>query len=249
MVAWTRALPLLLILLVLVPAAQADISGPLVATVTGPSGLGPAQNAYYNLTLSGVPSGLVNYTVTYYITAANLSGAAPLQTSPGKLTGNQTSYRLNVTSPATEEALTLSVAVVAEPASGGSENTTTTFAITVTRPVVLTASFHNDGATAAVNVTVRWYVDGAYVGTSLIRQIAANGDATATFNYIPTSLSAGEHTVTATATIGSHTQTATSTIFYNQVQPVSTGWAVLLGIAVFLPVLIAVVALRRRGQT
>ncbi len=225
------------------------MTGPLVATVTGPSGLGPAQSAYYNLTLAGGPGGLVNYTVTYYITAANLSGAAPLQTSPGKLTGNRTSYRLNVTTPGNEETLTLNVVVDAAPSSGPSENTTTTFAITVTKPIVLTASFHNDGSTAAVNVTVRWSIDGAFVGTSLIKQIAANTDATATFNYIPTGLSAGEHTVTATAVIGSHTQTATSTIFYNQVQPVSTGWAVLLGIAVFLPVLIAVAAIRRRGRT
>ena len=40
----------------------------------------------------------------------------------------------------------------------------------------------------------------------------------------------------------------TSTIFYNQVEPTAPGWAFLLGIGIFIPVFLGVVALRRRGE-
>lgn len=251
-----RLFPLLLVLAVLLPGALGDVSGPLVASITGPPGLSPAQSAYYNLTISGGPTGKVNYTISYYITGANTSGAAPLIGTPGKTGGNRTGYQLNITTPAVEETLTLVVTVEAFIVGGGSvENTTTSFAITVTKPIVLSATFHNTSSTAAVNVTVRWYVDNGLVGTSLVKQIAANGDATVTFNYLPASLSAGEHTVTAMADLDhngvidpSRGEVVTSTIFYNQAQPPSMGWVILLGIAVFLPVFIGVVALRRRGQ-
>ncbi len=251
-----RALPLLLILAVLLPGALGDVTGPLVATVTGPNALTPAQAAYYNVTITGGPGSGVNYTVSYYVTGTNTTGASPLISSPGKAQGNRTRYQLNLTSPSTEQTVTLVVTVEAFSSKAGIvENTTTSFAITITQPIVLTATFHNGGTTAAVNVTVRWYVDSVLVGTSEIKQIAANGDATTTFNYLPTGLSAGEHTVTAMADLDhngvidpARGEVATSSLFYNQAQPPAVGWAILLGIGIFLPVFIGVVALRRRGQ-
>lgn len=251
-----RALPLLLVLAVLLPGALAQVGGPLVATVTGPAALAPAQKAYYNLTITSGPTGKVNYSISYYLTGANTTGAAPLVGTPGKVAGNQTAYRLNVTSPAVEETLTLLVTVEAFiPGGAILENTTTSFAITVTRPIALTATFHNASSTAALNITVRWSIDNVFVGTSRIGQIAANGDATSTFSYLPLGLSSGEHTVTAMADLDhdgtidpARGEVVTSTLFYNGVQPPSTGWVILLGMGVFLPVFIGVVALRRRGQ-
>lgn len=251
----TRALPVVLLLALALPAAFAQVTGPLVATVTGPAGVAPAQTAYYNVTVSGGPTGNVSYTVTYYVRGDNTTGAAPLLGTPGSTSGNGTTFQLNVTTPAVEETLTLVVTVGASVSGAPVENTTTSFAITVTQPIILSATFHNSSSTAAVNVTVRWYVDNVFVGTSLIQRIAANGDATTTFSWLPTSLSAGEHTVTAAADIDhngvidpARGEVSTSTIFYNQAQPLSTGWVILLGMGVFIPVFIGVVAIRRRGQ-
>ena len=142
------------------------------------------------------------------------------------------------------------------PAAGGTPaNTTVTYAIAVLQPVVLSATFHNSGTTAALNVTVSWYVDKALVGTSTIAQIAANSDATVTFDYLPAGLSAGPHTVMVTADLDhdgvinqARGEVATSTLFYNQAVPPAPGWIILVGLAVFLPVLLGMVALRRRGQ-
>ena len=250
-----RALPLVLLVAVALPAALAQVSGPLVATVTGPEGIAPAQTAYYNVTVTGGPTNNVSYTVTYYVTGANTSGASPLKGTPGSVSGNETMFQINVTSPNIEEVLTLEVTVEVSQNGAPVENTTASYAITVTQPIVLTATFHNSSSTAAVNVTVRWYVDGAFVGTSRLAQVAANADATATYNYLPGSLSAGEHTVTAMADLdhdgvinAARGEVVTSTLFYNQAQPLGTGWVVILGMGVFLPVFIGVVALRRRGQ-
>ena len=40
-----------------------------------------------------------------------------------------------------------------------------------------------------------------------------------------------------------------SSLFYRGSAPLSTGWTVLIGIAVFVPVLIVTIGLRRRQQT
>lgn len=237
------------------PGAFGYSGVPLIASVTGPAGLAPAQSAYYNLTISGGPGGNVSYAVSWYVTGANTSGASPLVTSPSSTSGNDTVYQLNVTSPGVAEDLRLVVTVSATPEGGGLVNTTVTYAIIVVQPVVLSATFHNGSPTAALNVTVDWYVDKAHVGTSSIAQIAANGDATVTFDYLPVGLSAGEHTVTVTADLDhdgvinpSRGEVATSTLFYNQATPPAPGWIILLAIGVFLPVFLGVVAYRRRGQ-
>lgn len=250
-----RGLALLLLVVALVPAALAQTNGPLIATVTGPPALAPSQTAIYNVSLAGGPTGRVNYTVLYYVTASNTTGASPLKTSPGRASGNKTQYALNVTAPSGEGDLTLTVTVTATEAGGVAENTTTTHAITVMKAIVLTATFHNVGTTIALNITVRWYVDNNLVGTSTIKQIAANGDATVTFNYLPVGLSPGQHTVSATADLDhdgvidpARGEVSTSTIFYNQQAPLSTGWALLIGIGVFIPVFLVVVAVRRRGE-
>lgn len=249
------ALPLLVVFALLVPGALAQANGPLIATIAGAPGVAPAQGADYNVTMTGGPTGVVNYSLSYYITGANVSGGSPQSTNPGHVAGNETTFQVNITAPSVEGEITLVVTVVATEYGGTSENTTSSFAITVIKPVVLTATFHNSGTTTAVNVTVRWYVDGALVGTSLIKQIAANADATVTYNYLPVGLSAGQHTVTVTADLdhdgivnAARGEVSTSTLFYNQVTPPATGWIVLLGIGIFIPVFLGVVAIRRRGQ-
>ncbi len=242
-------------ILALVSAAGVNAANPLVASVDGPTALAPGQIGYYNVTVSGGPTANVTYTVLYYITGTNTTGGSPLQASPRTATGNQTRLMINVTAPSLEQTINLVASVSAKPAEGLAENATATYAITVIKSVVLTATFHNSATTAAVNVTVLWYVDDSLVGTTRIAQIAASGDATVTFNYLPLGLAPGQHTVRVEADLDhdgvidpSRGEVVTSTLFYKEVTPLSTGWTILIGIGVFVPVFLGVVALRRRGQ-
>ncbi len=254
-----RLLPALLLVLVaaaLLPGAFAQSNGPLIASIAGSQALAPAQNAFYNVTVQGGPVGTnVNYTVLWWITGANTTGANPLAASPGRTVSNKTTIEINITAPGIEEDITLTVSVDAVEGVSPGVNTTASFPITIMKPLILSATFHNAGTTAALNVTVRWYVDNNLAGTSLIKQIAANGDATVTYNYLPIGLAQGQHTVTATADLDhdgvinpARGEVATSTIFYNQSAPLATGWVLLLGIGVFIPVFLVVVAVRRRGE-
>ena len=236
------------------PPAAAP-AGPLYFDLAGPSAVAPGATAAFNVTASGGPSGNVTYTVTYYIEGTNTSGGSPLSSSPGRTSGNRTTLEINMTAPSQEQTVTLVVTLDATAEGGAAQNVTRNFSITVVKPIVLTATFHNGGTTTAVNITVRWYVDNVLVGTSFIKQIAANGDATATFNYLPVGLAAGQHTVQAQADLDhdnvidpSKGEVVTSTIFYNQTSEPAVGWTVLLGVGVFIPVFLGVVALRRRGQ-
>ncbi len=250
------ALVVLAVVAGLVPAsASAAFQGPLLASIDGPGALAPSQTAAYNISIVGGPTENVTYTVEYYVTGANTTGANPLQSSPGSKSGNKTTVQVNITAPTVEETITLSVTVTATPKTGARENTTVTKDISVVRAIVLSATFHNAGSTAALNVTVTWYVDDNLVGTSLLKSIGPNADATVTFTYLPAGLAPGEHTVKVTADLDhdgvinpARGEVGTSTIFYNQVSQPATGWVLLLGIGVFIPVFLGVVAFRRRGQ-
>ena len=253
-----RFLPILFtltLLAVLLAGTASAAGGPLLVSVNGPTALAPAQITKYNVTAEGGPTGNVSYAVVYYISGTNTTGGSPVSSSPGRTSGNRTTFQINITAPTLEQSLTLVVTLEATPKGGVAENVTTSYEITVIKPIVLTATFHNGATTSATNVTVRWYVDGALVGTTVIRQIAANADATASFDYLPVGLAAGQHSVRVEADLDrdgiidpSRGEVVTSTVFYSQVQAPATGWTVLVGIGIFIPVFLAVVALRRRGQ-
>lgn len=234
------------------PAAAQAISG----AITGPTALAPGQVAAYNLTLTGEPEGAdVNYTVTYWITGTNVMGGAPLQSAPGRASGNRTAYAFNITAPPQDQAITLVVSVGAR-FTTGFENTTVEYAITVVTPIVLSATFHNASSTAAVNVTVRFYVDNLLVGATKIKRVDPNADVTVTFNYLPVGLGPGPHTVRVEADLdnngvidASKGEVVVSDLFYRETPGLSPGWTFLIGVAAFIPVFLGVVALRRRGQT
>ncbi len=239
----------------ILPAAVLAAGEPLQAQVTGPTALAPSATAVYNVTITGGPTENVTYTLSYFITGTNTTGGNPIKTSPGTRSGNGTTYQVNVTAPTAEQTLTLTVQVVASPKGAAAVNVTTTVPITVIKGIVLSATFHNGGTTAALNVTVRWSVDGTLVGTSLLKQIGANADATVTYTYLPVGLSPGQHTVTVSADLDhdgviepGRGEVVTTTIFYSQVTSPAPGWAILLGIGVFIPVFLGVVAWRRRGE-
>lgn len=239
--------------LLLLPLGAAQ--GPILASLSGPSALAPGQVAAYNLTIGGGPVGRVNYTIHWYITGPAAAGALPSSSSPSTLTGNRTTFRLNVTAPAKEQTIQV-VAKVSTLVGGTYENASVEKAVVVITAITLSGTFRNLAPTAALNVTVRFYVDDVLAGTKTIARIEANGQATATFPYLPIGLQPGTHQVRIEADLDgngvidpSRGETVVSDLFYKGTPPLSTGWTVLIGIAVFFPVLLATVAIRRRRRT
>jgi CARDB len=253
----TRSLLAAFAVLAAVVLSFAPVSalGPLYGTLSGPDALAPAQVSAYNLTIAGGPTGAVTYTVRWYITGPTPAGGLPTSASPTTLTGNRTTFRLNVTAPQAEQTITLTVKISASVGSTV-ENTSVQKSVVVITPVILSATFTNTGSTAAVNVTVRFYVDGALVGTETISRLNPGGSITETFRYLPANLQPGTHQVRVEADLDGNGvidpargEVVVSSLFYRGTPSLSTGWTVLIGIAVFLPVLIVTVGLRRRQRT
>lgn len=227
---------------------------PIFATISGPTAMGPGRTATYDLTASGGPGDPANYSVSWYLTGPDLAGAAPRAASPGTVSGTQSTFRLNVTAPAKEQTLTLRVTINAT-SGGATESSTVERSIVVITPIVLSASFRNEGSTAAVNVSVRFYVDDVFVGTQTIARIDAGGQGSASFDYLPVGLSTGTHRVRIEADLdhdgridSGRGEASVSDVFYKGTPGLSTGVDVLIGIAVFVPVFLVTAALRRREK-
>jgi len=222
----------------------------IFGTITGPNALAPSQVSAYNLTINGGPTGAVTYTVRWHLAGGGLPSAA----SPTTTTGNRTTFTLNVTAPPTEGAVTL-VVQIASLTGSTYENTTAEKAISIITPIVLSATFRNDGTTAAVNVTVRFYVDGALAGTRKIARLNPGAQVTETFNYLPSGLQPGTHQIRVEADLDGNGiidpakgEAVVTSLFYRGTAPLSTAWTVLIGISVFVPVMLLTVALRRRKR-
>lgn len=242
----------LLLAALLVSLAPAYAQGPINASLTGPAAAAVGQTASYDLSIIGGPSGSVNYTVQYYITGSDTTGGLPVASSPSSTSGARPTFKVNITAPTKEGTITLVVKVSAQ-AGGTIENGTAEKAIVVITPIVLSTTFRNTGPTAALNVTVRFYVDDANVGTKTIARINANAEAVATFNYLPVGLQPGTHHVRIEADLDGNGvidpargEAVTSQLFYKGTPGLSPAWTVLIGIAVFVPVLLVTMAVRRR---
>ena len=249
----TIALGILAVVVALL-VAPAAAQGPIFGTITGPSALAPSQVSAYNLTIGGGPTGAVTYTISWYLTGPNVAGGLPNAAKPTTATGNRTTFRLNITAPPAEQTMSL---VVRMSAAVGStyENTTVEKSIAVLTPIVLSATFQNTGTTAALNVTVRFYVDGVLAGTEKIARLNPGAQVTETLNYLPSGLQPGTHQVRVEADLDGNGvidpakgEVVVSSLFYRGTAPLSTAWTVVIGIAVFLPVLLLTVALRRRQR-
>src|SRR2546426_9382395 len=233
--------------LVLAPAAA---QGPIFGTITGPPALAPSQVSAYNLTINGGPTGAVTYTVRWHLNGGGLPTAA----SPTTTTGNRTTFTLNVTAPPTEGTVTL-VVQVASLAGSTYENTTAEKAISIITPIVLSATFRNDGTTAAVNVTVRFYVDGALAGIRKIARLNPGAQVTETFAYLPSGLQPGTHQVRVEADLDGNGiidpakgEAVATSLFYRGTAPLSTARTGPIRIGVVVPPLLPPIALPRRKR-
>lgn len=245
----------LLVLALFLSLGNANGQNPIFATVAGPAAMAPGQGTTYDLSIVGGPTGQDDYSVTYHLTGPDPEGALPSPSSPTTVTGNTTTFKLNVTAPAREQTITL-IAQVSARSGSLFENTTVERSIVVITPIVLTATFRNEASTAAVNVTVRFYVDGTSLGTKMIARIGPNGVGTASFDYLPVGLQPGSHGVRVEADLDGNGaidpargEVVLSELFYKGTPSLSTGWTILIGIGVFVPVFLVTAALRRRGRT
>src|SRR3989442_1935510 len=207
----------------------------MYSTLAGHDAIARGQAGVYNLTILGGPEGAVRYTVQWHITGPNAAGGLPTAANPTDATNNRTTFRLNVTAPQAEQTITLFVKMSATVGSTV-ENTTVQKSIAVVTPVVLSATFTNQGTTAAVNVTVRFYVDGALVGTETIARINPSGSATATFNYLPANLQSGTHQVRIEADLDrngvidpARSEVVFSSLFYPGASPLRTALNPVIG--------------------
>lgn len=234
-----------------VPAAAQPVFG----AVTGPHALAPSQAGTFNVTIIGGPSGDANYTLEYFLRGEDLTGGAPREDGPGRSSGAGTSFRIDVTAPEKEQTVSLVVRISARSGTV-EENTTVETTFVVITPIVLRATFRNAAPTAALNVSVRFYVDDSLVGTRTIARIDATAQATATFDYLPLGLAAGAHRVRVEADVDgdgridpARGELVVSDLFYRETSTLSQGWSLILGIVVFIGVFIVTAAFRRRKQT
>lgn len=245
------ALALPLLALGAPPATAQD----LYAQVDGPLALAPGQIAGYNVSIFNGPAGPdLNYIVDFYLVGSDLAGGSPLESSPGRVTGNQNLVKVNITAPAKEQEITLVVKVNAR-AGDVEENATADTPIEIIASVVLSATFRNDSPTAAVNVTVRFYVDGRFVGSQTIARIEPTGESTATFSWVPLDLGTGVHEVRVEADLDGNGiidpargELRTTELFLRESAGLNAGWNIVLGVALFVLAFLVAVAVRRRKQ-
>lgn len=234
------------------PPAQAQA---VVGVIRGPEALGTGRAAMYNITVAGGPVGpSLRYTITFYLTGPNVAGGSPLEASPGTVTGNQTLFQVNVTAPASEGAISL-VAKINATDGVTTETTTAQFAIQVLAPLLLSGTFRNNGAAAAVNVTVRFYVNGVLVGTDVMGRVGASGEATASYSWLPVGLGVGRHTLRVEADLDGDGaidpgtgEVATSEFFYREAPPLPLIWTVGISVGIAVAALFGTVAFRRRKK-
>ncbi len=229
---------------------------PVTGVLSGPSGLAPGASGTFYLNVSGGPASEAagNVSIRAYLTGTDLAGGSPLKTAPHTATSNGTGpFVFNVTAPQKEQAITV-VVEINSTVGARVESTTVTRAVTVITPIVLTATFRNTGGAAAMDVPVKFYIDGKIAGTTNISRIDPGGTGTAKFSYLPVGLAPGGHTVRVEADLNRNGviepdkgEVAVVDLFYKKDFELTWPWAALImGITVSVSFLLIRGRRRRR---
>lgn len=175
------------------PAAEAQ--EPVTISIQGPSAIAPSSIHPYVIIVSGGPAELNGtFHIEYSLQGDNLEGGDPQVPRPQA--NREGRFDVNVTAPSAEGTIVLFVNARSEGEGGqGNETREARYVINVFRPVELRATLRNDGAAAALNVTVLFFVDNQLVGNASAARIDAGGEATVNITYIPVNLPPGRHTV------------------------------------------------------
>jgi hypothetical protein len=187
--------------LVLALALLAALALPLAATaqqpvsivIKGPTALAPATTRAYAVTVTGGPAAEDGgeYVIEYSLQGDNLAGADP--PIPATRSNPEGTFAINITTPEAEGTIVLFVKATSR--GDVNESAEARYPIDVFRPIDLRITLRNNGAAAALNVTVYFYVDDRLVGNTTVARIDAGGEATANVSYIPVGLAVGRHTL------------------------------------------------------
>ncbi len=253
-----RAHALLVVLLAAIaaPLLAAESGAQDVAVVIqGPTAIAPTSLHGYTVTVTGGPAEVNGtFEISYVLEGENLLGGDPQIART--LAEREGVFTFNITAPEAEGAVQL---VVRAKSSGeaGNETGEARLWIDVARPVDLRATIRNNGAAAALNVTVFFYVDGRAVGNMTIAQIEAGGTAEANVTYIPVGLAVGRHVVKVTADLDRDGvvepgggELLVSEFFYKSERsnlPAILGTITVFILVVFVLVLLAIRRQRRLG--
>ncbi len=243
------------ILLFTIVQPQAQAPNPIVLTVEGPTALNPGQIGAYYVNVTGGPAeDDGNYTVKYWVEAANTEGASPLKANRKQETIQNNTIILNITVPTTEGDAEIVFEVTSQN-NTANQTVKRTVSVKVLAPLVLTASFENTGGAASLNITVRFYIDDLLVGSDVIHRIDPGNRGTATINWLPVGLNPGEHRVRIEADLDNNGQIESSKgevvaydIFYKTGEELAPGYLIILSISIAIIGLIIVFAIRRRRK-
>jgi len=238
----------------ILPTSQSQ--NPVALSIKGPTALTPGQNGVYFVNVTGGPAEYNGtYTVKYWIESSDTTGAYPLFDNPGETSSKNNSFEVNITVPTVEGDIYVAFEVISE---NNTANSTVTggISVSVLAPLILTASFSNNGQVAAVNITIRFYIDDNFIGSKVISKISPGDRGTATLNWIPVGLEAGQHTIRVEADInkdgiidGSNGEIAVYEIFYKTGGELAVGYLVIIGIVIIFGGLILIVVYRRWKKT
>lgn len=183
----------LLALALLGGALPADAQEPVTITIRGPNAVAPSSTHVYVITVAGGPAAeqAGTFHIEFALQGDNLVGAAPIL--PTQRANAEGRFDENVTAPEAEGTVILYVKATSQ----GDVNQTAEarYPIDVFRPIDLRATIKNNGAAAALNVTVFFFVDNRPVGNATASRIDAGGAATVNVTYIPVDLQPGRHSV------------------------------------------------------
>lgn len=241
-----------------IQAASSSAYPPIQHSVKGPSIVGKALKAEYNLTASGGPALAANGTTVGFIDFnVTLSGTNVTSASVDPPTGVllNGSVILTFTAPNLSEVVTMHIKLTS---SYNTTNETTNFtqSIQIVPPYVLTGTLVA-GPTAVTGFNMTVTLDGTPVGVVKVPTIQANSTYTFTYDYVPVSLAPGWHTIAVSLTPehglvefkGGVQQISLD--FYIAGAPPDYALDVGIGIAAFAGAVFiwgAVVAARRRGR-
>ncbi len=241
-----------------IQAASSSAYPPIQHSVKGPSIVGEALKAEYNLTASGGPALAANGTTVGFIDFnVTLSGTNVTSASVDPPTGVllNGSVILTFTAPNLSEVVTMHIKLTS---SYNTTNETTNFtqSIQIVPPYVLTGTLVA-GPTAVTGFNMTVTLDGTPVGVVKVPTIQANSTYTFTYDYVPVSLAPGWHTIAVSLTPehglvefkGGVQQISLD--FYIAGAPPDYALDVGIGIAAFAGAVFiwgAVVAARRRGR-
>ncbi len=129
---------LLLSIVLVQPSVTAQT--PVALSVEGPTAIAPSQVGVFFVNVSGGPAESGgSYTIKHWVEGSDIAGASPLAGSPGEQSGQNKTYKVNVTAPSKES----SFVVVFEAASKNDTANSTvrkTISVQSLAPLILTAS-------------------------------------------------------------------------------------------------------------